>query len=439
MTEHWRERLRLPAIVALAGAAAALAVLVGYSLPQQPLFAVIGVMLMLVGVVALAQPVLLPLLTMPLIVVVSRFGGGGVDMTISDWALGVAFWPAVLFAKRPFSRELRSLLWLNAVYQVLTLFTVIANPYPANAVEWVHAWLLVSGALVVGWAVGASGYAREGLSLFLGACLFLALPALAQAAMQYGQGNFSEIYPRWPLPMHKNALGCVLGFGALVSYARPAVMGWPRWAHRSALIICAGGIAVSQSRQALVALVIAIVVYSVRMKDERRNRVLPAIVALGALTVVATLVREQIQSSNIHNSFFQRLEWFDTAATAWMESPWVGQGLRYWYVVDNPDFRFQPPNGVLEVMAAAGVVGVAGFLIFLVGTLVVLWRAGTSTAVTLAFCLVLSRVIQGQLDLFWVSVQTSIPFLLCGLLLGYQMNEHNRPQLAEVRGSVHVS
>ncbi len=44
-----------------------------------------------------------------------------------------------------------------------TLFTVVANPYLLNAVEWFHAWLLVAGALVVGWAVGRAGYARAGL------------------------------------------------------------------------------------------------------------------------------------------------------------------------------------------------------------------------------------------------------------------------------------
>src|SRR5690606_22799085 len=113
-----------------------------------------------------------------------RVGGGGLDLTISDAVLALAFWPAVLLSPRPFSKELRALLWLNAVYQAMTLFTVVANPFLANTVEWFHAWLLVSGALVVGWAVGATGHARLGLTLFLLACLALAVPTIVQGALQ---------------------------------------------------------------------------------------------------------------------------------------------------------------------------------------------------------------------------------------------------------------
>jgi hypothetical protein len=36
---------------------------------------------------------------------------------------------------------------------------------------------------------------------------------------------------------------------------------------------------------------------------------------------------------------------------------------------------------------------------------------------------VLSRIVQGQLDLFWVAVQTSIPFLIVGICLGAQGRE----------------
>ena len=40
---------------------------------------------------------------------------------------------------------------------------MIANPYKANVVEWVHAGLLTIGALVVGWSIGREGHARLGL------------------------------------------------------------------------------------------------------------------------------------------------------------------------------------------------------------------------------------------------------------------------------------
>ena len=41
------------------------------------------------------------------------------------------------------------------------------QPVHANTVEWFHAWLLISGALIVGWALGAAGYARLALTLIV--------------------------------------------------------------------------------------------------------------------------------------------------------------------------------------------------------------------------------------------------------------------------------
>ena len=57
------------------------------------------------------------------------------------------------------------MLWAAVGYQFATLMTVVNNPYAANAIEWAHAWLLVIGALFVGWAVGANGHGRTGMRL----------------------------------------------------------------------------------------------------------------------------------------------------------------------------------------------------------------------------------------------------------------------------------
>jgi hypothetical protein len=52
-----------------------------------------------------------------------------------------------------------------------------------------------------------------------------------------------------------------------------------------------------------------------------------------------------------------------------------------------------------------------------VGLLVVLWRIDPRYG-TLALALPLSRIFQAQFDLFWTSVQTSIPFVVAGICLG---------------------
>lgn len=424
MTTSWRETLVRLGTGVLVGAAFLLALGMAWLVPNQPVLALAVSGVVLVTVAALVQPVTLPLLGMPLIVVVERVGTGGFDLTISDAMLALAFWPAVLLSPRPFSRELRALLWLNAVYQALTLFTVIANPFLANTVEWFHAWLLVSGALIVGWAVGASGHARLGLTLFLGACLALAVPTIVQGAQQVAYGNFGPVYPSWPWPMHKNFIGNLLGSAALVTYARPSWLGWSRrWAVPSFWVLGAA-IAASQSRQALVGLAVGLLIISLRQR-ERRSRVWLVLVGLVPLSyLVLTMVRDQITSENQFNSLFQRLTWYSDSIEIWLQSPIAGHGLRYWTTEDAPG-QFQPPNAFLEVAASAGVVGLFGFAIMWVGLTVVLSRMDSRFG-TLALAVLLSRLGQGQFDLFWVSISVSVPFLLAGVCLGRAAQEHRR-------------
>lgn len=402
-------------LIAAGIAGLALAAAIGFVSTSQPMIALVaGALVALLGATAV-QPAAIPALAFGLIVVTARAALGPVDLTVSDVALGISFWPAVLMGHRPFSRELRQLLWLNAIYQGATLFTVIQNPFLANTIEWFHAWLLVGGALIVGWAVGRAGLARSAVTLLLLASSLLAAGALAQGLVQWSAGDFSPVYPKWPYPMHKNAIGCILGFSSLIAYARPAWLKWPHWASSLVFWLSAAGIGAAQSRQAMVGLAIGLVVVSLRKHPGRRRSWLVLLGIVPLLAVIATLVRDQLASDNIHNSAFQRLTWFEESIEAWQQNPWVGMGLRYWYT-DTP-YNFQPPNGILEVLATTGLVGLAGFLVMIGGMLVVLWRA-TPEYGTLAFAMVLARVVQGQLDLFWVAVQTSIPFMVAGACLG---------------------
>lgn len=435
MTLTWRDLATRAGIAILVGVALLVTLAVAWLVPDQPMMAVGLAGALMVGVLALVNPVVLPLLAMPLIVVVQRVGGGAIDLTASDAILALAFWPAVVLGPRPLSPELRRLLWLNAVYQGLTLFTLLANPFLANTVEWFHAWLLVSGALVVGWAVGASGHGRLGMSLFLLACLALAVPAILQGLLQYAGGNFGAVYPRWPWPMHKNFIGNLLGVAALVAYARPPWLGWSRRAAFAAFGVLVAGVAVSQSRQALVGLAIGLIIVSFRKQDGRRRATLALAAVIPIAYVILTMVRDQIASGNVHNSWFQRLTWYTESLAIWQQSPWFGHGLRYWTQPEAPG-AFQPPNAFLEVAASAGVVGLLGFLVMWGGFAVVLYRVDPAFG-TLALALAVSRLAQAQLDLFWVSVSVSAPFLLVGLCLGQQAwqrtSEHasSRPAMAE--------
>lgn len=414
------------------GVVVILALAVGRTLPTQPMLGITAALVVLALGVTAAEPAAVPLITMPVLVVVARISVGGIGLSVSDAALLGATLAAVVFAPRPFSPPLRTLLWLSVLYQVATLFTVFANPFTENVVEWFHAWMLVAGALLAGWAVGRSGYARLGLSLLVGAILALALVTIVQGAMQYAAGNFGPVYPSWPYGMHKNFAGTVLGFGAAIVYANP---GWIDWARRwslAAFWTMSAGLLLTQSRQAIIGLGVALVVIALRSgrgaagsgtapamasNGERRRRrsrlILLAVVP--ALVLVGTLVKDQVEEGNQFNSVFQRIRWFEETLEFWAESPWVGHGLRFWTA--GRGLNFQPPNAELEMLASAGVLGLVGFVLLMGGALVVLWRVDPAYG-TLAAALLLSRLVQSQLDLFWVAVQTSIPFVVAGVCLG---------------------
>lgn len=389
---------------------------VGSVVPDRPMIAAAAVAMVLALGVTVADPAAIPLLTMPLLLVVTRIGGGGLDLSVSDAVLAVSTVVALVFAPRPFSPALRNLLWLSALYQFATLFTVVANPYLANVVEWVHAWMLVAGALVVGWTVGRSGHARAGLTLIMLTSLALALITIVEGAVQYSSGDFGAVYVSWPYGMHKNFVGTVLGFAAVIAYTRPFWLGWSgRWAV-AAFWILTVGVILTQSRQAIVGLCLALLVIVLRGDPIRKRSKAILLVVIPGLVLIATLVRDQLESGSEFNSSAQRLTWFQDTIEAWRQAPWFGYGLRFWSRDDAP-FGFQPPNAEMEMLASAGIIGLVGFLVLIGGVLVVLWHLDPTYG-TLAVAVILSRLVQGQFDLFWSAVQVSVPFVIAGICLG---------------------
>ena len=390
----------------------------GRTATTRPELAVIVAIVILVLGLTLVEPATVPLLSLPLMLVVSRVGLGGVDLSVSDFVLGIAMWPALFLAKRPYTPQLRALLWLAGIYQLATVFTVLNNPYAANIVEWFHAGVLLVGGLLVGWIVGRHGYARLGLRLLLGLITVLAVVTIVQGALQFASGIFAPVYVTWPYDMHKNFVGTVCGIGAGIAYARPVWVEWRRWWLILAFFLNAAAVLLTQSRQALIGLIAAIVVLVLRGRGEHKRSKVVLLLAAPALVFVTRLVQDQVESGNQFNSVFQRLSWFQDSFDVWITDPWFGVGLRWWYT-DRFPVQFQPPNAEVEVLTSAGVLGLAAFLVLMVGAVVVLWRLDPVYG-TLALSVLVNRLVQAQFDLYWVAVQASLPFVVIGIALGAQ-------------------
>jgi len=421
---EWFERPRGPLVNqtlrSLAWWTCALGLLAGgVLLPDHPRYALLAAGGILFVGFTLMRPMTLPLISMFAIVVVTRVGGGSANLTLSDFVLFGAFWVAMAFSPRPFSKPMRTMLWLSLLYQVLSLFTVLVNTYTANTVEWFHAWLLVGGAMVVGWAVGSSGYARLGLTLLLVSSTLIAVLTCIDGFRSFAStGSFGPVYLSWPFNMHKNLNGCILGFAALLAYVRPVWVRWSPLFAMSTFAICAVGLLATQSRQAIIGLGVSLVIVAFRKDPDRKRSRLVVLAAVPIAVFVAVKVQDQLQSDNTFNSAFQRLTWYQQALTVWNDDQMFGAGLRWWTSGRTP-YAFQPPNAELEVLTSVGTVGLIGFLTLMLGGVVVLWRVNPRYG-TLAVTALISRIVQSQFDLFWVSIQVSIPFVIVGVCLGAQ-------------------
>ncbi|MDM8083259.1 O-antigen ligase family protein [Cellulomonas cellasea] len=417
-----RQRLRRGAALGLT----ALGIMLGALVAERPLLLVlVGSAVLAVGL-TLRQPAAVPVLAMPALILINRVGDAAGGLSISDLVLFAALWPALLLGARPLSAPLRSMLWASAVYQALVLFTVIANPYAANTTEWFHSWLLIAGALLVGWAAGASGHGPLALGLYVGAAACVAVVTCSAWLVAAADGNYGPVFLGEPLMMHKNYLGCVLAFAALIVYARPR---WLRWRDGWCLALLAlflVAILASQSRQAMIGLALAVAVVALRPDPTRRRSKLVLVAGVAVTVSVVSLVRDQIESGDLHNSANQRLAWFEQSVAIWQQHPVFGAGLRWWYTDRFPE-RFQPPNAEFEVVSSAGAVGLVGWVLLVVVCLVALWRVDPRFG-TLAFAMVLMRFTQGQFDLFWVAAQVSIPFVVAGVCLGAQAHAERRAE-----------
>jgi hypothetical protein len=377
-----------------------------------------GALAVLIVGVALtsSRPMAIALLATPALFVTQRVGLEGGGISASDVALAAGFGTAVLLGDRRFSSPMRMLLWANLLYQFATLLTVIVNPHTANTIEWFHAWLLVSGALVMGWALGKAGVGRLALGLMVVACLVIAAGTIGTAIFSYYmQGHFfTPVYPTWPWEIHKNAAGTLMSFGVLILYVNPPWASFTRGYRWGSIGILAAAIVMTQSRQALIGLIIAVLVVVARGRRTGHSAWPYLLVIPGIWLVVATVI-DQVESQNEFNSVFQRLDWMRELYAAWKRAPVFGHGLRFWYY--NPDVPYQPPQAELEVATSAGTVGLVAFAVMWVVILVVLWRIDPAYG-TLALVATLSRLVQAQFDLFWVAAQVSVPFVIAGICLG---------------------
>ena len=246
----------------------------------------------------------------------------------------------------------------------------------------------------------------------------------------------------WPYRLQKNAIGTVFAHHGGRAYVRPAWTGWRRgWALPGFWTLVAA-LLTTQSRQASSAWPSQCSSSSCSAPDATATLQAHPARSSCRRSSASRHGPDQIKSGNQFNSVFQRLNWFQDSMAIWETDPWFGVGLRWWYTDRFPE-AFQPPNALMDTATAAGIVGLAAFLVLLVGTWLVARRIDPAYGI-LAELVLLARFVQSEFDLFWVSVQVSLPFLILGLCLGAAAHSETamadrQRVLDEIERAVHPS
>jgi hypothetical protein len=340
--------------------------------------------------------------------------GGGNNLSVSDAILFIATLCALPLMHLRGAVNLKRWMVLVAIYQATTLLSVVNSPNRFDAVEWFHQILMVVGAALVGWVMVERSRVRIGFRGYL-----LISSVLSVWAMVLWIAHSLHPIAGLPYGLQKNTLGDLIVIAILAVHLAPTWIGFTdRWMG-VLRYVCIAGVIATGSRQAMIGLVVAVFVVTLRDRRllDRGAKSRKSVLMLLALALIAAVVytglSDEIASHSHLNSLAVRSASYAQTLKIWHTSPLFGVGERYWYNGHFPG-SFQPPNAEIGMLATGGMVGLAGFLVLVVGTLWMLWRLPSALG-SLALAVMVAHVVEGQFDIFWVTATGSVPWIIMGM------------------------
>jgi O-antigen ligase len=399
-------RIQRLALVALVGA---LITVLAMLVPSRTAVAFgIGLLLLAAGLVLSAPAVLLAG------VFATTFAYWRVGPASFDISLGDAVTILALCAAVPFvpwhSRTLRRVLLGFVAYMAVLLVAVLANPTDRAIAEWAHRSLLIGGALLIGAAAGSRGQAALALKAFIYAGAAVAVLSIADTLT-------SGFNPAYPLGMHKNGAGPLMGMGVVLLIAAPWRLELRPSTVRHLRVLLIAGVFATQSRGAGLALVAVIAIYAMRHPSARRRApIFFLVVSLVLLVVSALTLQENTENNPQFNGVQLRENAYDIAIDdVWKPHPLLGGGLR-WFV-DPQSTAGAIHNSVISELSEAGIIGLGGYIAMFATFLLVLFprrdQLGEAALLILIFYLLF-----GLTAIFWIAGMITLPMLVVGLAIG---------------------
>ena len=401
------------ATIGFAFGVATCAAWVGYlTIEHRRLAILVAALVFLLGFVA-RELVMLAVLAVAGVWVIKR--APGLDVSYTDLLVagaGTAAWFAGV--GRTLHPAARIVLGSFAFFLGTLTLTLAYNHSLRSDFEWFHRIALVAGAILLGaWLVRA-GLQWTALRALLAVTVLVSVAAVVDSATS----GFAAAYP---FGYQKNFVGSITATVLLVLVVAPREFQLPtRWL-RVAGVATTGGLLASHSRGAMIAFAAGVLIWLFRRPVQPSRspgrRVILLLFAVALVSVAALSVRDELRTTqqNPFNSVNQRVVIARTTRQLWSDHLYTGVGLRYF---KTPAYAGYPePNDVVdEALAEAGVFGLLGFVVFVVGSLVGLSRLQGDLA-TAALCVVAARFVHGLLDIYWTGGTTALPWIVAGMAL----------------------
>jgi hypothetical protein len=403
---NWRRLTRTSAAWMIVVAVAAPVAVV--SVGDRKIGLALAALVLVVGLLV-ADPLLLVVIALPGALLIQRVGGGTTNLSAADLLVFVGAVVALFhihWKEAPHLREfIRGIVWFQAVL----ILIVVAHPFRADVVEWLHRWSYLAGSVLVGWVIATHGRARQAFRLFLAGSSLLALIAMEHAVA----GHFKPA--QWGV-YQKNAIGGVLLIAILIAQINPPWAGLGRLEVTVSKYLCIGGLLASQSRQWVILLILALAVSYCLNPDLRGRSKLLLVGAIPLIVVLYYSFTISARNNPKFNSVSIRVDQIGAAIHAWHLSPILGQGMRFYNL---PQFITvtAPPNVFIDNLASTGVIGSLAFVFMVFITMRAMIRLPYVVG-TLGLVVLLSHYVDGLFDIFWIGASSIAPFIIAGISLG---------------------
>lgn len=341
-----------------------------------------------------------------------RVGPAQFDLSVTDAVAALAAFSALRYVPWGDPR-LRLVLRGLLLYLIALVVSIAAHPTQRALLEWGHRGVLFGGALLIGVGIVQSGTTRIALRAFVAVSGIAAAIAIVFTLTH-------RLEPAEVLAMQKNHAGVVLAVAFLVPLVAKSWLAWPNLVVRVLQVLILCGLLATQSRAALVGLIVALALRSViRSGQGRRRQASIAVLGLCGVLIAVTFVSVNTRdlSRSVEDQKFNaintRLDTIDTTLQkVFLPNPIGGGGLRFWG--DRALNTGAPHDLVVGELGESGVVGFVGF-VGLLGITAVALKRGRDDLAMLGLLAFVVRVTQTSADIFWVAGPLTVALIIAGM------------------------